>query len=584
LRTHRCGELRRHHIGQRVTLCGWLENFRHHGGVAFADLRDRWGRVQIFAQPNTEVCETLQQTPAESVLKVTGVVRSRPTKDINPDLPTGEVEVVAETVEVLNAAVPTLPFPPKDAQTVETATRLKYRYLEMRYPPLLDALIFRHRLIACIRNFLNARDFVEVETPILTRSTPEGARDYLVPSRIHPGRFYALPQSPQLMKQILMVGGIERYYQIARCFRDEDLRADRQPEFTQLDLEVSFAQEADVMNLAEELFCSLFEALLEIKIERPFARLAVSEALSRYGTDAPDLRVPLEVEDVTEAAARTEFGIFRRVVESGGAVKTLRLPALLSRKQVDALADKAVELGAKGLLWLRVEGNKAAGPLAKHLGSSAEFFLKRTPLTWLFVAGDGEESARILGQLRPHAATAANIWKNDPKQFRFVWIVDWPMFEKDEEGRLVPLHHPFTQPHPDDIGRLEREPLSVRARSYDIVLNGVELGGGSVRNHLPDLQFRVFEAMGIDRATAQQRFGFLLEALTMGAPPHAGIAIGLDRLCALMLGCSSIRDVIAFPKTTSASCPLTGSPAPVEPQQLDELHINIRQREEGDGG
>ncbi|RKY15712.1 MAG: aspartate--tRNA ligase, partial [Planctomycetota bacterium] len=316
----------------------------------FADLRDRWGRVQIFAEPQTEVCETLHQTPAESVLKVTGVVRSRPAKDINPDLPTGEVEVVAETVEVLNVAVPTLPFPPKDAHTVETATRLKYRYLEMRHPPLLNALLFRHRLITCIRNFLNARDFIEVETPILTRSTPEGARDYLVPSRIHPGRFYALPQSPQLMKQILMVGGIERYYQIARCFRDEDLRADRQPEFTQLDLEVSFAQETDVMDLVEELFCSLFEALLEVKIERPFARLAVSEALSRYGTDAPDLRVPLEVEDVTEAAARTEFGIFQRVVESGGAVKALKLPALLSRKQVNALTDKAVELGAKGLV------------------------------------------------------------------------------------------------------------------------------------------------------------------------------------------------------------------------------------------
>jgi len=583
LRTHRCGELRRHHIGQRVTLCGWLENFRHHGGVAFADLRDRWGRVQIFAEPQTEVCKTLQQTPTESVLKVTGVVRSRPTKDINPDLPTGEVEVVAETVEVLNAAVPTLPFPPKDAHTVETATRLKYRYIEMRYPPLLNALIFRHRLVTCIRNFLNARDFVEVETPILTRSTPEGARDYLVPSRIHPGRFYALPQSPQLMKQILMVGGIERYYQIARCFRDEDLRADRQPEFTQLDLEVSFAQETDVMNLVEELFCDLFETLLKIRLERPFARLAVSEALSRYGTDAPDLRVPLEVDDVTEAAARTEFGIFRKAVESGGAVKALRLPALLPRKQVDALTDKAVEFGAKGLVWLRVEGDRAAGPLAKHLGASADFFLKGGPITWLFVAGDGEEAARVLGQLRPHAATAANIWKNDTKQFRFVWIVDWPMFEKDEEGRLVPLHHPFTQPHPDDIGLLEKEPLSVRARSYDIVLNGVELGGGSVRNHLPDLQFRIFETMGIDRATAQQRFGFLLDALAMGAPPHAGIAIGLDRLCALMLGCSSIRDVIAFPKTTSASCPLTGTPAPVEPQQLDELHIDICQRENGGG-
>jgi len=583
LRTHRCGELRGSHAGQRVVLCGWLENFRHHGGVAFADLRDRWGRVQVCLQPDSTPFNILKDTPLESVVRVEGVVRGRPPEAVNPDLPTGEVEVLAESVEVLNTAPPVLPFPPKDAETVETATRLRYRYLEMRYPPLLDAILFRHRLITRIREFLNSQDFVEVETPLLTRSTPEGARDYLVPSRIHPGKFYALPQSPQLMKQILMVAGIDRYYQIARCFRDEDLRADRQPEFTQLDVELSFAGEEDVMALMEELFCDIFERLLGVRLRRPFPRLSLDEAIERYGSDAPDLRVPLQIEDVTGHALRTDFAVFKRTVEAGGAVKALCLPALVGRRQVDRLSAKAVEFGAKGLAWLRVEDRKTSGPLAKYLGEASDFFLAKSPATWLFVADRPQEAGRVLGQLRLHAAEAASLYKKDPRDFRFVWIVEWPMFEEDEEGNIVPLHHPFTQPHPDDLGLLESEPLKVRARSYDIVLNGVELGGGSVRNHKPDVQLRVLKAMGIDPESAHERFGFLLEALSMGAPPHAGIALGLDRLCAIMLGRDSIRDVIAFPKTTSASCPLTGSPAPVEEEQLQELHIRVDYRRGGSG-
>ena len=582
MRTHTCGDLRAEDEGRRVTLCGWLENFRHHGGVAFADIRDRYGRTQLALPAGSPSCITLSTCPAESVIRVTGAVRLRPEKDVNPDLATGEVEVVPQQVEVLNPAA-ALPFDPKDAAEVGTVPRLKHRYLEMRHPPLRDTLVFRHRMMRAVRDFLDARDFVEVETPLLTRSTPEGARDYIVPSRVHTGRFYSLPQSPQLFKQMLMVGGVDRYYQIARCLRDEDLRADRQPEFTQLDLEMSFADEAAVMELTEELFAEVFEKLLQVRLKRPFERLSVEEALRRYGTDTPDLRIPLEVLDVDDLARASGFGVFHKALDSGGAVRALCVPGALTRKTQEALAEKAVEFGAAGLVWLRLDSQNASGPLAKFLDAETlQEFRRRSsslPATWLFVASDAETASRVLGRLRRHAAEAAGMQRPGETDFRFAWIVDWPMFERNDEGRLVTLHHPFTQPLPEHLDAVEEDPLSVRARSYDIVLNGWELGGGSVRNHKEDVQMRVLKALGFDEETARSRFGFLLDALKFGAPPHAGIAVGLDRVCALMLGFDSIRDVIAFPKTTSAICPLTMSPAHVEPEQLAELHILVEEQE-----
>jgi len=576
-RTHTCGELRRNDVGREVRLCGWLESLRHHGGVAFGRLRDRYGMTQLRIDTASEVGKVFDGVTRESVLLVEGLVEERPENQRNPEMETGDVEVVVRSVEVLSEAEP-LPFEIKEAETVRESIRLKYRYLQMREGKLLEALLFRHRLINKVREFLNEEGFIEVETPILTRSTPEGARDYLVPSRINIGKFYALPQSPQLFKQLLMCGGLDRYYQIARCFRDEDLRADRQPEFTQLDIEMSFVEEEDVQSLVERLFCFIMSEVMGERIERPFPRLDVAEAIRRFGTDAPDLRYALEIVDATDVVARSNANIFLKVVDGGGVARGLRIKGVhLSRKEVNSFEEVVKSCGAKGLAFFHIEKGRLRSPLAKFFDDDVaealvERFDGRDGDTLLLVADEEEVVQTALGVLRREVAQRVGIEKE--ASFCFLWVVGWNMFEQGDEGLAV-LHHPFTQPHPDDVEFLEEEPLRARARAYDIVLNGAELGGGSIRINDPDLQLRILRLLGIDERTAMERFGFLLDALRLGAPPHGGIAIGLDRVVAQLLGRDAINDVIAFPKTRTAFCPLTSSPAPVDEEQLKELHIRL---------
>lgn len=575
-RTHTCGELRLSDAGKEVSLCGWLESIRHHGRVLFARLRDRYGMTQLRVDVNSSAWRVFEEVQRESVLRVSGIVEERPRNQRNPQMATGDIEVSVKNAEVLSEASP-LPFEIKEADSVRESVRLKYRYLQMREGRLPEALLFRHRLITKIRDFLNGEGFIEVETPILTRSTPEGARDYLVPSRMSAGRFYALPQSPQLFKQLLMCGGMDKYYQIARCFRDEDLRADRQPEFTQLDIEMSFVNEEDVQDLVERLFCFLFSELKGEKLKRPFMRLNVKEALRLYGTDAPDLRYGIEIVDATEVLSRSDVEIFLRVIRAGGVVRGIKVPKTrLSRKQITSFEDAVKSCGAKGLAHFYVDGETLRSPLAKGLDSSAtegliERFCAVSGDTILLVADDEKVAQTALGVLRCSVAERLNLQKGTENYF--LWVVGWNMFEEDDEGRLTVLHHPFTSPHPDDIDLLKKEPLSVRARSYDIVLNGAELGGGSIRINDPELQLNILHLLGMDEKTAEERFGFLLEALRYGAPPHGGIAIGLDRVVAQLLGRDTINDVIAFPKTRTGFCPLTSSPAAVEEEQLKELHI-----------
>ena len=588
-RTHTCGELSAAHAAETVTLCGWVQNRRDHGGVIFIDLRDRYGLTQIVFDPDEAegVVEFGHRVRGEWVLQVTGLVEPRPEGMVNPKMPTGEIEVRVRAFEVLSRAE-TPPFTVDDyGEAAGEELRLKYRYLDLRRPSLQRSLVVRHRALQASRRRLTAEGFVEVETPMLAKSTPEGARDYLVPSRVHPGQFYALPQSPQLFKQILMVSGLDRYFQLCRCFRDEDLRADRQPEFTQIDLEMSFAEPDDVFALCERLMQEIFAEAAGRELAVPFPRLTHAQAMARYGIDKPDIRFGMELRDVGELVRESEFRVFTRALEAGGVVKAMRGPGLAeySRKQMDDLAALAATQGAQGLAYIKVEGEgKFSGPLVKFFSPSVLEALAREVEaaagdTILFGAGPLEVVNASLAFLRNRLGRDLGLY--DPDRMAFVWITDFPLFEWDaQERRWTSSHHPFTMPHPDDVPLLDElgqgRDVQVRSSSYDLVLNGVELASGSVRIHDRAIQHKVFEALALDEQEIQARFGFFLEALRYGAPPHAGIAVGFDRLVAMLLGCESIRDVIAFPKTQKAQCPLTGAPSAVADRQLRELGISVR--------
>ena len=586
MRTHLCGELDRSSIGADVRLCGWVQRRRDHGGVIFVDLRDRTGRVQIVLDPDRpeqfQVAESLRN---EYVLSIAGRVRLRPEGTENPDMPTGEVEVLGHEIEVLNPSEP-LPFQLEEDDITE-AVRLRYRYLDLRNSRMQDNLRLRHRAVSALRSYLEERDFVDLETPILTRSTPEGARDYLVPSRVYQGSFFALPQSPQIFKQLLMVSGFERYYQIARCFRDEDLRADRQPEFTQLDIEASFVNEGEVMDTAEGMVRALFHQVLEVELPNPFVRMSFSETLARYGTDRPDLRIPFELVEVADLMRGVEFKVFAGPANTDGSrVAALRLPggSQLTRQQIDGYTDYVRQFGAGGLAYIKVN-TAAAGrdglqsPILKFLPDEViSALVQRTEVSdgdLLFFGADTEQVVNdALGALRVRLGHDLGQVENG---WQPLWVVDFPLVERDREsGRWQSTHHPFTAPRDEDVELLEHDPGAVRARAYDMVLNGTEIGGGSIRIHRSELQESVFQTLGIDRDEARHKFGFLLEALRYGAPPHGGIAFGLDRIVSMMAGEDSIREVIAFPKTQKSACLMTEAPSSIESDQLRELGIRTR--------
>jgi len=581
LRSRRCGSLRAADAGTTVRLGGWVHGKRNLGGLVFLDVRDRDGIVQVSVDPalvGDAIRDTAAAVGKESVVLVEGDVVRRPPEGENRELATGAIEVKARSVRVVGPAVtPAIPVARAKGEALPSEEqRLRYRYLDLRRPELQHNLILRHRLMQAARRFLASEGYLEIETPILTKPTPEGARDYIVPSRLHAGEFYALPQSPQLYKQLLMVSGFDRYFQIARCFRDEDLRAERQPEFTQIDIEASFVQAPDIIRLTEALFVELWREGGH-EIATPFERLKYADAMERYGSDRPDLRYALELFDATGIFAATELGIARSAIAAGGRVRGLRVPngASLSRKQVDALEALAKGAGAGGLLRLKREGSELAGPPAKFLDAGARdrLGLADGDLV-LFAAGLDRITNPALDRVRQEVARLMGLIPDGA--LRFLWVTDFPMFECDHAtGALGPTHHPFTAPHPDDAVLLDTEPLRARAQAYDVVLNGMELGGGSIRIHDPEMQRRVFSLIGIDDETAQRRFGFLLEGLRSGAPPHGGIAMGVDRIAMLLAGAGSLRDVIAFPKTTTASALFEGAPSPVPDADLRALHVRI---------
>jgi aspartyl-tRNA synthetase len=580
-RTDYCGAPRPTDIGRGVTVMGWVHSRRDHGGVVFVDLRDRTGLLQVVFNPehNPIAHQRAGDLRGEYVIAVRGAVRARPAETVNPNLATGAVEVMADEVRVLNEAL-TPPFPIDDETDVAEATRLKYRYLDLRRPSAQQNLTFRHRLTATIRTYLDEQGFVDVETPMLTRSTPEGARDYLVPSRVNRGSFYALPQSPQLFKQILMVAGLDRYYQIAKCFRDEDLRADRQPEFTQIDIEASFVQPEDIYRLIEGMLDKAL-ALKGIAPPKPFPRLTWAEAMRRFGSDKPDLRFGLELAEVTDIVRTAELRVFREAAERGGVVKALAIPDgdRLSRKDLDTLPDAVATYGAKGVAWARLTGEGWQSPIAKFLGAEQRSAIERATGAGLggvilFLADSAKVANDSLCHLR--LKLGAQLGMIPSGAHAFLWVTEFPLFEHSaEEGRAMSVNHPFTAPMDEDLERLESDPYSVRAKAYDVVWNGLELGGGSIRIHRADVQSRVFTQLGMSAEEARARFGFLLDALAYGAPPHGGIALGLDRMAMLLCGAGSLRDVIAFPKTQRATCLMTEAPSPVDTRQLRELGIRV---------
>ena len=575
-----CGEPRASAVGNEMILVGWVHSRRDHGGVIFVDLRDRSGICQVVFNPEIDSAshDKAKQIRSEDVIAVRGTLSKRSPETINPDLATGEVELVCKELRLLNAsAVP--PFPIDDETDANENTRLKYRYLDLRRPQSLAPLLLRYRMTKLIRDYLDGLGFVDVETPVLTKSTPEGARDYLVPSRIYPGKFYALPQSPQLFKQILMVGGLDRYFQIVKCFRDEDLRADRQPEFTQLDMELSFVERDDVMQVVEGMMVLLFKELKSIELKRPFQQLTYAEAMNRFGSDKPDTRFGLEIRDFTDTVRNSQFKVFASAIQKGGVVKGICIPkgGDMSRKDLDDMTPFAATFGAKGIAWTKIIAEGWQSPIAKFLSDAEQKAIEQ-----IAGAGVGDvvvfsaDSAKIvhdaLGNLRLHLGEKLGLIPED--QYALVWVVDFPLMEFDpQEKRYVALHHPFTSPLDEDVPLLDSDPAKALSKAYDLALNGMEIGGGSIRIHRVELQKKILGLMGIEAAEAEAKFGFLLEALSFGAPPHGGIAFGIDRLAMLLSGAKSLRDVIAFPKSQRAVCMLTEAPSEVEPRQLRELGI-----------
>ncbi len=597
MRSNYCGDLRKQHIDSKVQLCGWVDRCRDHGGVIFIDLRDCTGSIQITVDPDQgkslfAIAETLRN---ETVLQIEGIIQARPADSINPKLNTGEIEVLADSLKILNAVQGNLPFNVSihDEEPIKEELRLRHRYLDLRRERMNKNLRLRHKTIKAARNFLENENFIEIETPILTKSTPEGARDYLVPSRVCEGKWFALPQSPQLFKQLLMVGGIERYYQFARCFRDEDLRSDRQPEFTQLDIEMSFMSQEEILNINEKLIAAIWKQVKGIDLQTPFPRLSWQESMDRYGTDRPDTRYEMELKDVSEILKDTGFKVFSGAVSAGGSVKSITIKngnQAISNVRIKPGGDifsEAEKAGAKGLAFIRVRDNKeidTIGAIKDNLNDAQkEALLEKTKAQpgdlILFGAGKTQTVNKTLDRIRQYIAKELNLIHPNKlaEQWNFLWVVDFPMFEfNSEENRLEALHHPFCAPNNKDLGEhdvwIQNLPKA-RAQAYDLVLNGLELGGGSLRIHNSELQEKVFEIIGIPLEKAKDQFGFLLQALNMGAPPHGGLAFGLDRIVMLLSGEESIRDTIAFPKTQQASCLMTNAPAQVSDKQLDELHI-----------
>lgn len=587
-RTYYCGEISEKAVGETVTLKGWVQKRRDLGGLIFIDLRDRTGIVQVVFNPavSQEALEVAEAMRSEYVVDVKGKVVAREESTVNPQLATGRIEVQAEEASILNEAK-TPPFMIEDDSEVSEEVRLKYRYLDLRRPEMFQAFKMRHEVTKSIRAFLNEEDFLDVETPILTKSTPEGARDYLVPSRVHEGEFYALPQSPQLFKQLLMVSGFDKYYQIARCFRDEDLRADRQPEFTQIDIETSFMSQQDIMDMTERMMVRMMKEVKGLDIKTPFPVMPYDEAMSRYGSDKPDTRFGMELMDLTDLVKDSAFKVFANAAASGGQVKAIAVPggaAGYSRKDIDQLGEYAARYGAKGLAWMKVEEDGLKGPIAKFFNKEEEQkLLERTTAATgdllLFVADKKSVTADALGALR--LKLGKDLGLIDESKFNFLWVTDWPLLEYDEEaGRYSAAHHPFTMPVRADVDKLESDPASVKAQAYDIVLNGYELGGGSLRIFERDIQEKMFKALGFTPEQAKEQFGFLLEAFDYGTPPHGGIALGLDRMVMLLAGRSSLRDTIAFPKTASASDLLMKAPDTVSEAQLAELNLSLVSRKE----
>jgi aspartyl-tRNA synthetase len=585
MRTHYCGELNAKHIGDTITVCGWVHRRRDHGGVIFLDLRDRQGLLQVVVDPDTEEAfATADRARSEWVMQITGLVRARPEGTVNAEMPTGEIEVLGREVKVLNTA-DTPPFQLDEHAKVGEEVRLKHRYMDLRRPEMLENLMLRSRVTTFVRNFLSDNGFVDTETPVLTRATPEGARDYLVPSRVHKGEFFALPQSPQLFKQLLMVAGLDRYFQIAKCFRDEDLRADRQPEFTQIDLEMSFVDEEAVMGLTESMIRELFKTEMNVDLG-DFPRMPYAEAMARFGSDKPDLRIPLELIDIKDLMSSVDFKVFSGPAnDPNGRVTVLKVPggATISRKEIDDYTKFVGQYGAKGLAWVKVnalaEGVEGLqSPILKFMPEDVVMALvSRVDAKDGDILFFGADSARVvsdaLGALRVKLGHDLNLLTHE---WAPLWVVDFPMFEDAGDGHVAALHHPFTAPTVDPAS-LKANPLDALSRAYDMVLNGTELGGGSIRVHDQGMQQAVFEVLNISPEEQREKFGFLLDALRYGAPPHGGLAFGLDRLVMLMLGATSIRDVIAFPKTQSATCLLTDAPGAVSPEQLKEVGVRIRQ-------
>jgi len=581
-RTHTCGELKLTHVNLQVKLQGWVHRRRDHGSLTFVDIRDIHGLTQIVFDPNEseDLYTRAKELKPEYVIAVTGKVRPRPAGMVNKNLATGEVEILASSFKIYNLAK-TTPFPIIDQVDATEEHRFQYRYLDLRRPEMQKNLIIRSRAAKIFRQYLDSQNFLEIETPFLMRSTPEGARDFLVPSRIHPGKFYALPQSPQTYKQVLMVAGYDRYYQIVKCFRDEDLRADRQPEFTQVDLEMSFIDEQDVFKIVEEVMLQVFDSILHVKLQRPFPVLTYEAALEKYGSDKPDLRFKMQIHEISHLLAESEFKVFSATVKQQGIVAGINLKngAKYSRKQIDSLNQFVIELGGKGVLTAKVTPGEWESSFRKFLSDAQVVEINDTMESeagdlLIFIAGEKWKTLDQLGRLRLKLAEDEALIKSN--QYEPLWVVDFPLLEFDQESnRYIAMHHPFTSPRREDLEMLETNPLQVKARAYDLVINGYEIAGGSIRNHQQEIQMRIFNLLKIDEQEAQEKFGFLLDALKYGAPPHGGIAFGFDRLVMILAGCTSIRDVIAFPKTTSAISLMDNSPSQVDEAQLRELKISI---------